>query len=199
MNYNDLLQDIRDWYLNDDIKPERMVQLAEAKFGRDLRLRQYETTTTITLNGRTYDLPADYAQMRSLSFDEEESPLDFMPIEKLRESRAYSLNGKPQAYSISGTQIWLAPKPTTDRDALFTYMSKFVPLSATITNNWLLENAYDLYLYGALLHAGPYIKDTANMQTFKMAYDDAIASVRSQDTRAKFSGSTLKRIPSFSP
>lgn len=200
MNYNDLLADIRDWYLNDEINAERMVFLAEQKFARDLRLDGGETTITITLNARTYDLPTDYVQTRSLTLDEvEEAPIDFMPLERLRESRAYILQGRPQAYSISGGKIWLAPEPTTDHNATFTYYAKFVPLSQTIQTNYLLNIAYDLYLYGALLHAGPYIKDTSNLPMFEKAYNDAIDSVRAQDIRAQYSGSSFRRIPSFSP
>ncbi len=199
MNYSDLLQDIREWMLNDDVKPERMVQLCEAKFGRDLRTRQVEVTNNITLTGREVALPTDYSQAISLSLDQEESILDLVSIERLRESRAYYLQGRPQLYAISGNNLVFGPTPSANPVALFTYYAKFVPLSATNQTNWLLDEAYDLYLYGSLLHAGPYIKDTADSQFFLSVYNDAMDSIREADTRSRYAGSSLKRIPAWSP
>ena len=66
--------------------------------------------------------------------------------------------------------------------------------------NWLLTMAPDLYLYGALMEAAPYLKEDGRIQTWAAGLSNALASLNQLSrtavtfdagpTRMRFSGPT---------
>lgn len=197
--YNALLTDIRDWLLNDDVKPETMIRLCEAELNRSLRLFEQEKSIVLTINSRNIALPDDFLQARSFSLNSEAGNLDYLPPDKLLTSQGYRIQGRPRAYTIQAGEFVFAPEPTTEFEGLLTYHAKIPALGEDNQTNYLFNDAYDLYLYGSLIHAAPFIKDTENMQLWIEGYNRAIESVRRADERKKVAGSPLKRVPNFTP
>lgn len=158
------------------------IQLAEAKFNRELYVRQMEvrsTTTTDTTDDEPefISLPTDFQSMRRirLSSVSGKPHLDFKSGTQLDEYRASIGNGsgQPQFFTIFGSEIELAPTPDADYTIEMVYRQN-VPALASNSSNWLLTLAPDLYLYGALLESAPYIKEDGRIQTWALGFSTAL-------------------------
>jgi hypothetical protein len=64
-----------------------------------------------------------------------------------------------------------------------------VPLSATNLTNSILTEASDIYLYGALLEATPFLEHDERIPVWKAAFDGAIAELDDQREREEFQAS----------
>ncbi len=160
------------------------IQLAEAKFNRTLFHRMMETRSTTTVDTSTTEpeflsLPSDFQSMRRIRLSSVAGKpcLEFRSGTQMDEFRLMSGNvaAQPRYFTIFGSEIELAPTPDANYTIEMVYRQN-VPALATNDPNWLLTLAPDLYLYGSLLEASPYIKEDARIQTwgsgFKIALDD---------------------------
>jgi hypothetical protein len=78
------------------------------------------------------------------------------------------------------------------------YYAKLSKLSTSNTTNWLLTKAPDVYLYGSLLQAAPYLQDDARIQVWAGLYKTGIEELQIADERGATSGGVLKsRARSF--
>ena len=59
------------------------------------------------------------------------------------------------------------------------------------TDNWLLLEAPDVYLYGALLHSAPYLADDQRVAVWAQLYGAAVQRLNEVSEDARFSGSGL--------
>jgi hypothetical protein len=71
------------------------------------------------------------------------------------------------------------------------YWAKFQNLSGTTTSNWVLQNAPDVYLYGALMEMEPFLQNDARIAVWAAGYDRAINNIQLQDDKDRHSGSAL--------
>lgn len=101
-------------------------------------------------------------------------------------------SGRPTHYAHFGENIEVFPNPDTEYDIELMYYEKIPSLSDSNTSNWLLEVAPEAYLYGALVHSAPYLKDDARMQVWGALYAGAVAGVNKQADQARFGGSGLR-------
>jgi hypothetical protein len=60
-------------------------------------------------------------------------------------------------------------------------------LSSTVSTNWLFTANPDVYLYGALLEAQPYLQDDARISTWAQIFERMVAEVRRPDSASNFS------------
>jgi hypothetical protein len=107
-------------------------------------------------------------------------------------------SGRPTHYAHFGENIEVYPNPDTEYDIELMYYEKLPFLSDSNTSNWLLEVAPEAYLYGALVHSAPYLKDDARLQVWGSLYAGAVAGVNKQADQARFGGSGLRmRVRSY--
>ena len=59
-------------------------------------------------------------------------------------------------------------------------------LSDSNTSNWMLQNHPDVYLYGALLEAQPYLMDDARIPVWAQIFERVVSEVRRPSTSANF-------------
>jgi hypothetical protein len=59
------------------------------------------------------------------------------------------------------------------------------------TTNWLLTEAPDVYLYGALVHTAPYLKDDARIAIWESFFAQGIDNLNISSSDAKYGGSGL--------
>jgi len=161
------------------------IQLAEAKFNRQLFVRQMEarsTTVTDTSDDEPefISLPSDFQSMRRmrLSSVTGKPALEFKSGTQMDEYRYQTSNvtGQPRYFTILGDEIELAPTPDAEYTIEMVYR-KNVPALRTNLTNWLLTLAPDAYLYGALLETAPYIKEDGRVQTWGAGFVGAIESL----------------------
>jgi hypothetical protein len=168
-----------------------------------------ETRATLTVDtGATdpefLDLPTDFQTMRSarLSGVTGKPRLGFMTQTQMDDYR-YSIDnvsGQPVYFSVSGDQIELAPTPNEDYDVQLVYRANIPALTASNTTNWLLTLAPDLYLYGSLLEASPYIQNDDRLAIWGTALQQVLEQLNNHGDRQSFnSGPSTITLPGVTP
>jgi hypothetical protein len=193
---------IADYLNRDDLTSviPSFITLAEAKFNRKLRVRQMVKRATATLDTAFFAFPADFLQAKEFQLNT--SPITYLEFvtEKqadLDRQSQYISTGKPVKYTIVGTQLEVIPTPDTEYTGELTYYGKISALSDSNTSNWLLAYAPDLYLYGSLLEATPYLKDDERLGTWGQLYAGVISDIEVADQRASVSSTPIVRARSL--
>jgi hypothetical protein len=169
--YAQLQTSIGDWLNRSDLTatiPD-FISLAEAQIERTLRTRQMIVRANASFDSQYGAVPADFLETKSLKLTSTNppTPLSFLSIDALDEqSTRYTGSGKPKFFGVVGGQFRIVPIPDATYTAELTYFSKLTKLSNDVTSNWLLASSPDIYLYGALLQAAPYLQDDARIQTW---------------------------------
>jgi hypothetical protein len=162
------------------------IQLAEAKFNRQLFARQMEQRATALVDTSSSEpefisLPADFQSMRRvrLSSVAGKPCLEFKSGTQIDEYRFGISNvaGRPRYFTVFGDEVELAPTPDAAYTVEMVYR-KSIPALASNGINWLLTLAPDLYLYGALLESAPYIKEDARIQTWGLGFTTALNDLK---------------------
>jgi hypothetical protein len=71
------------------------------------------------------------------------------------------------------------------------YYAKITSLSDGNTTNWLLTKAPDVYLYGALTHAAPFLMDDQRIAVFAQIYLARVQALQDESQKSLHSGSPL--------
>jgi hypothetical protein len=166
------------------------VRLAEARFGRDLRVRGMEQRATAEVDAAYLALPERFLEMRNFQLNTDPvTRLELMSPEQIDSLRVGSRSGRPRWYCVLGTEIQLAPAPDGLYIAEMTYWQQLAPLSLAAPSNWLLANAPDVYLYAALIEATAFIGNDERLPLWTAAYDRAVMAFQASDSRGSWSGS----------
>jgi len=188
---------VANWLDRDDLSdriPE-FIAINEAVFNRVLRIRAMETIVTAATVGGTksYDLPTGYVQMREIHLDTSPiTSLQYLTPEMLYRVWAGSTSGKPNAYSIIGDQIYFGETPDGAYDYVMTYYKTFDGLSDAAPTNWVILNAPDVYLYGTLLQAEPFLMNDHRIPVWERGLRQAISDLQEQNDKDRHSGSELR-------
>ena len=194
--YAELKTSIGDWLNRSDLSatiPD-FISLAEAQIERTLRTRQMIVRANASFDQQYGALPSDFLEAKSLKLTSTNppTPLSFLTIDLLDEqSASYTASGKPKFFGVVGNQLRILPTPDGTYTTELTYFAKLTKLSNSVTTNWLLTSSPDIYLYGALLQAAPYLQDDARIQTWATLYERALNDLRTADDRGASSGGTL--------
>ncbi len=194
--YAELRTSIGDWLNRSDLSatiPD-FISLAEAQIERTLRTRQMMARANASLESEYGTVPSDFLEVKSLKLTSTNplTPLEFLSIDDMDQARSqYTASNKPRFFTVVGNQFRIAPTPDTTYTAELIYFAKLTKLSNSVASNWLLASSPDIYLYGALLQAAPYLQDDARIQTWATLYERALNDLRTADSRASTSGGSL--------
>ena len=194
--YDELKTAIADFLNRDDLTSviPTFIALAEAQLDRDIRHWRQEKRVTTTLNEQYENLPSDFLELVSLTVDGN-IRLELISTAEMQVKKAVSTAaGRPRYFRMTAGQIEFYPLPDTSYSMSMEYFAKTPALSASASDNWILVHAADAYLYGALLHAAPYLKDDARVQVWSALYLAAIEALKKQSEAAKFSGPLKMRV-----
>ena len=200
--FSGLKTTIADYLNRDDLTSviPSFITLAEAKFNRKLRVRQMVKRATATLDTQYFAFPTDFLQAKEFQLNT--NPITYLQYVTQNQGDYGSATqfvsaGKPQFYTIIGTQIQVIPTPDTGYTGELTYYGKIPALSDSNTSNWLLTYAPDLYLYGALLEASPYLKDDERLAVWSSLYINSIGDIEIADQRASVASTPIVRARSL--
>ena len=172
------------------------ITLAEARFNRVLRIRDMETVSTAistTAGTREYDLPTGFVQMREFHLTTDPlTPLSYITPEMMSRIWAGSSQGKPEVFTIIADKVRLGPNPDAAYTTSMLYYKKITALSDSATTNDMLTNNPDIYLYGTLLEATPFIMQDERVGLWLAAFEKAVADIQDQDNKDRHSGSQLR-------
>ena len=194
--YTELKASVADWLNRSDLTaaiPD-FISLAEAQIERTLRTRQMIVRANASFNVEFGATPADFLEVRSfkLSGTNPPTPLSFMTIDALdAESTKFTASGRPKFFGIVGGQFRLVPTPDSNYATELTYYAKLSKLSASVASNFILSASPDIYLYGALLQAAPYLQDDNRISVWATLYERALNDLQTADDRASTSGGAL--------
>lgn len=196
-SYSDLKTAVENWLARTDqsARTPEFIALAEADINRRLAIREMETraTASTTANSAYLVLPissANFLAIRRLvmTSTDPNRELEYRTPQQIYRDYPGDTLGKPFVYSIEGTEIHLRPIP----DAAYTIeafcLNRLSAISDAATPV-LFTNNPDLYLYGALSHAIPFINEpdeVARFQQFRGLYEQALAGIDKADRRARW-------------
>lgn len=177
--YSELQASVAGWLNRSDLTVVIVdfVALAEATIKR--RLRRRTARASIPIASASVTLPADCAELRSISFVStsygQDLPIRIGTPEQLAEVRArHSATGRPVQAAVIGAQLVFAPAPDAVYTADITYFQQLTPLTASAPSNVVLTEAPDAYLFGALLQAAPYLAHDERIPVWQSRFDAAI-------------------------
>ena len=191
-SYSTLKSSIADWLNRDDLTsviPD-FISLAEAQIERRVPTQKMVKRANATIDTPFSALPADFLSAKSLVLTSTApvQPLVFLTEDELDSKKwVYRTTGKPIYFALVGNQIEVLPAPDTSYTAELTYVATLAKLSDSNTSNWVLERHPDVYLYGSLLQAAPYLRDDERVALWGPLYSQAIEDMILQNERAAFS------------
>lgn len=201
-NYSDLKAGVAAWLMGRDdltaVIPD-FITLAESRINRVLRVREMEATTTLTPASNVCTLPSDFIEARHVYANASSTKCVLEPVTPDYAVSNYQTNvagSVPLFYTIVGSS--LTAYPLSDSTITLTYYKKVPALSDSAATNWLLTKAPEVYLYGALSEAAPYLEDDARLQTWLALFQAGVQGLIAADTRAVY-GKASVRIKSATP
>lgn len=194
-SYTALKASVADWLARTDLTTQipDFITLAEVEIKR--RLRRTSTRTTLSVTGETVAIPADLAELRSISLSSgtasQDIPLRVGTPEMIieRKARSAGASGRPSDVAIMAGLFVFAPPPDQTYTANIFYFASLTPLSNSVASNTVLVEAPDAYLYGALLQAEPYLEHDERTATWQKKFDAAIEQLNNVRDREEHSAS----------
>lgn len=146
---------------------------AEAKLNRKLRTYLMEEWTTVTTSTSTRFVayPASHIEMLEARIEGE--PLNIATVEEMPDYDPAS-PGRPE-YIACGDNLQFDRVSDTPYTVDFRHIKR-LNLASTSTN-WLLTNNQDVYLYGSLAEAEPFLKNDARLSMWKSLFNEALQDV----------------------
>lgn len=182
-NYADLTSAINKWMDRDDLGDEMgtFTRLVESEINRRLsrnRVRPSLNTASYTTDG---DLPVRYLTAVDMIMirDGYNYRLEEIDISKaaLIKARNQDLEQPDYLnYAVIGNKIEFIPALKGGDQVVFTYIEQLQPLNEVQTQNWMLNNHPDVYLYGCLAHAAAYEVDDGRGGQWLSLFDDLLNS-----------------------
>jgi len=195
--YDELKASIASWLNRDDLTaviPD-FIALAESNINRDLRHYKMVQRADATLDSRYVQVPEDWLETMRFSITSGTTfriePTSIDDLVQLRQQNN-DQSGRPRFYANVGNEIEVFPTPDTEYTMQLMYYGKTPALSASNTYNWLLQDAPDAYLYGALVQSAPYLQDDVRTQVWASLYTNAIQSLQKSSDETRFAGSGLR-------
>lgn len=196
-NFTELKSTIADFLNRDDLTSiiPAFIELAESQINRDVRHWRMETRSTGDVDSEYSALPSDWIETISLHVNGQgTSTLNLASREAIANRRAKTEDesGRPRYYAHAVGAIELFPTPDQTYEIELLYYAKLDALSASNATNWLLDEAPDVYLYGALIHSAPYLQEDERAGTWASLYSAAVQKLNAASKSASMSGTGLR-------
>lgn len=205
-NFSELKTAIANWLDRSDLTtiiPD-FITLAEARMyrgtGEDkgLRLRYMEQAATRDMASGTerYGLPSDFLEMRNISYVRDSQTIDLVlrAPRQLDEHFREDYTGYPEAFAIEGTEIRIRPIPSGTWTMRQVYYKKLDALSDSSTENDILTNFPDIYLFGSLAEAELYLKNDQRAGLWEQRFLAAIRAANKDHARTRWKGGALQAV-----
>jgi hypothetical protein len=189
-NYGALTVEIADWLNREDLAARipSFVRLLEARVSRELRTHDMVKRATATVDDDYFVVPGDWRETVGLFRTNDPEPLEFVSIAKALElRRTFRAGGQaPRFYTHMDGKFFLIPAPSGSTEIELIYRGSVPALSGNDSTNWLLLKSPDLYLYGALSAAEPYLKNDERLPMWKALSDEILMKMQLESDRASF-------------
>ena len=194
-NYGELKTNVADWLNRSDLTSviPTFIQGAHSKLNQSLRVRQMVQRATASVDSEYSALPGDFLEIRDIRLNTDPvRSLEAISSEQQNQERERFGNtaGKPKYFTMIGEQLQVFPTPDTTYTMELAYYEKIPDFSGDSSTNWLLTKEPLIYVYGALVHATPYLKDDDRVVLWQTLYRDQFNSLTEENERARYGGTT---------
>lgn len=183
--YANLQSAISEWLARPDLTTsqlQNLISLFEAYANRKLRVRQMETSETLTTSSGVASLASDFLETRSLTWTSSDSStsrqIGYVTPAWLRGRYNSADSGDPVVYTIEGSNIVIRMVDDTASAFSHRYYQKIPALSDSATTNWLLTAHPDAYLFGSLVEAQAFIIDADKAGLWKLRRDEVCEEIQ---------------------
>jgi hypothetical protein len=174
------------------------IELAEANFNRVIRQPDMiAKNDSFAIASRYTTLPSDTLEIVRIVIDL--TPvivLEYMTPEEISERRiVMNATGKPYYFTTVGgstNQLEVLPSPDSSYTSSIVYYTRIAALTDSATSNWLLAAHPDIYLFGTLVEAEPYLKNDERMPMWTARLDKALNDLKLQGERERHTASGLR-------
>lgn len=198
--YAELQTAVTNWLDRSDLAtlvPD-FITLAEARFNRVIRAPDMLTRDdAFTVDGQYETVPTGFIEAsRVVLLTSPVTVLEYVTPQELASIRAgRTSSGKPACYSVVGGNFEFLPTPDSAYTASVSYYAKLTPVSSSW--NWLASSHPDIYLFGALTEAEPYVKNDERLLLWKSRLDQALAELNVMNDRKRVPGAARPRVGGF--
>lgn len=200
-SYSTLQTAVGDWLARGDLAGfiPNFIQTWEEDFYREPRNfgRFMEASFAGTIASSVLAVPADYLGLKYAYVNATPtSPLDRKSLNQLYGT--YPRNGctgRPRMIARDLTNFVFGPTPDTTYAIAGVYYAKPVVIrsfAADAVAHWIIVNAPDIALYGALLAATPFLQNDKRVQLWQAMYGTAVQSYRNLQRDEDVSGSPVQ-------
>ncbi len=202
-SYTTLLTAVSDYLARSDISTytPNFVQNWEERFFRQPRNfgRWMESSLSSAIASSVVALPSGYLGLKYAYVNgSPSSRLDRLSLNQLLGKYPRGgCTGIPAYISRETTNFIFGPEPDSTYTIKGVYWAKPTLLrsfAADAAAHWLIVNAPDLPLYGALLEAQPFLRNDSRIPIWQGMYDRAIEDYRDLFRREDVSGSPVQEV-----
>ena len=175
---------------------KEFISLAEARLNRRVADMRLEARATATLNAEYLELPTDFLAHVAVSIQGDiDYPLEYISPQYIRTLDNSNTAGLPRYYTIVDDQFQFLPAPDSSYTIEIIYRRKIPALSDSATENWFLDEHPDIYLAGSLAHAGKYLRDDADAQSWKNIWDEGLMEIKRHANKRRLGAQPLIMRP----
>lgn len=183
--YAELQDAAANWLERTDLTariPE-FIALCESRLNRTLDTRSMQSDNALTgvIGSRYIALPAGFREPVALwqNLNAGRQPLTFVDPSQLA---TWTVNGWPTKWTIDGDNLAFE-RPCSEAFSFTLRMLGALGLSDSSTTNYVLTNYPDVYLFGTLTEAGPYLKDQDILTIYDTRFQTSLAEMRAKENR----------------
>lgn len=169
------------------------IDIAESMHKRDIRIREMIQREAITVDNRQKAVPSGVLEIISLR-------LLTTPVTVLEEVNLHEMNrirqettGRPYRFAIH-EEIEFDVTPAESYSGEIIYYGEVVALSDANTSNAILIKAPDLYLYGALMAAAPFLLADERIQVWGGFYQRGLDALKVREQSGRRIGPLVSRV-----
>lgn len=190
MNYAGLKQAIQDWLNAPELEESipTFIEFAEANFNRNLRTHDMIGRSYATVTSDYFTVPTDWLETIGIICTSTRNwPLDYVEYDQFNKLKGSNLTGNPRYFTMVDGKFMIYPAATVNApiNLEISYFKKISSLSDIVTTNWLLTKSPDLYLFGALVEADPYLQKDGRVMLWAGKLEKAMEGMRIEGERSK--------------
>lgn len=172
------------------------LRIVESRINRRLSTLKMSTRvyTPLVLDEEYYDLPSDFLAVRGIKIVSGTSntvrkTLNYVNPEQMGNIKANS--GTGDYYTIISGRLHIHTAYDADYRIEIEYFQRLVPLTATVTSNWVSEFNPDCYVFGLMVEINSFVKDAAAKDLWDIRFKESLEEIDFQDSKSTWSGTAL--------
>ena len=166
------------------------IELSQRRLQREVRVPPMETLVEgLTITAGSASIPTDMLDVKEVIAYDGQSAWDVFrsTYTKVKAARLSGLCGPTNFDTVAGNFMF-GPEPSAGVSVDLVYYKEIEFISALVSQNWFSQYAPETILYGALVEASVFMKDTEQEQKYEQKFKEAVQSLKDQKQKAEHAG-----------